>query len=438
MDIFQYLCGEKWWKTTEICKIMKEFKRQHYVNQLIMRKCNDMIKIITGLRRSGKSYLLNTLFVNHLLEQGVSADCILQIDLEDAKNKPLRDPMVMLQYIEERSNDNRQYYVILDEVQLMSEFEEILNTLLKRRKYDVYVTGSNSRFLVTDVITEFRGRGDEIRIYPLSVAELHEAFPEKSWIDLWREYSLYGGLPQVVLMTDEAQKTKYLKQLFRTTYLKDILDRYRIQQVEEFGQLIDFVASAIGSLTNPLKLANTFVTKGFKLDSRTVNQYLGYLLDSFLISEAKRYDIRGKQYIGSPCKYYFTDIGLRNARLNFRQTEETHLMENIIYTELLRRDCAVDVGVVEVEEQVEGKRQHKRLEVDFVCNNGYKRCYIQSAYSMPSYDKIQQELQSLMRINDNFLKVIITADMTPTHQMENGVLILNLMDFLTKENSLPL
>ena len=417
---------------------MKEFKRQHYVNQLIMRKCNDMIKIITGLRRSGKSYLLNTLFVNHLLEQGVSADCILQIDLEDAKNKPLRDPMVMLQYIEERSNDNRQYYVILDEVQLMSEFEEILNTLLKRRKYDVYVTGSNSRFLVTDVITEFRGRGDEIRIYPLSVAELHEAFPEKSWIDLWREYSLYGGLPQVVLMTDEAQKTKYLKQLFRTTYLKDILDRYRIQQVEEFGQLIDFVASAIGSLTNPLKLANTFVTKGFKLDSRTVNQYLGYLLDSFLISEAKRYDIRGKQYIGSPCKYYFTDIGLRNSRLNFRQTEETHLMENIIYTELLRRDCAVDVGVVEVEEQVEGKRQHKRLEVDFVCNNGYKRCYIQSAYSMPSYDKIQQELQSLMRINDNFLKVIITADMTPTHQMENGVLILNLMDFLTKENSLPL
>lgn len=291
MNIFQHLCSEKQWETTEICKVMKEFKRQHYVNQLILRKHNDMIKIITGLRRSGKSYLLNTLFVNHLLEQGVSVDCIIQIDLEDAKNKPLRDPMIMLRYIEERSNDSRQYYVILDEVQLMSEFEEILNTLLKRRKYDVYVTGSNSRFLVTDVITEFRGRGDEIRIYPLSIAELHEAFPEKSWIDLWREYSLYGGLPQVVLMTDEVQKTKYLKQLFRTTYLKDILDRYRIQQVEEFSQLIDFVASAIGSLTNPLKLANTFVTKGFKLDSRTVNQYLGYLLDSFLISEAKRYDI---------------------------------------------------------------------------------------------------------------------------------------------------
>lgn len=417
---------------------MIEFKRQHYLNQLIKRKHNDMIKIITGLRRSGKSYLLNTLFTNHLLQEGVSQDCILQIDLEDIKNKSLREPVTMLQYIEDHSTEDSQYYVILDEIQLLKDFEEILNTLLKRKKYDVYVTGSNSRFLVTDVITEFRGRGDEVRVYPLSLAELHEAFPEKSWDELWEEYTLYGGLPQMVLTKDEAQKVKYLKQLFHTTYLKDILDRYRIQLVDEFSQLVDFIASAIGSLTNPSKLANTFITKGFKLDSRTVNQYLRYLLDSFLISEAKRYDIRGKQYIGSPCKYYFTDVGLRNARLNFRQTEQTHLMENIIYNELLRRECEVDVGVVEVEEQVEGKRQHKRLEVDFVCNKGYRRCYIQSAYAMPSYDKIQQEVQSLMRIHDNFLKVIITADRTHTHQMENGVLILNIRDFLINENSLPL
>ena len=413
-----------------------EFKRQHYVTELVKRKHNGMIKIITGLRRSGKSYLLNTLFVNELIRSGVSTEQIIRIDLEDVAYMQLRDPLAMMRYIESRSSDKQMYYVILDEVQMMPRFEELLNTLLKRQKYDVYVTGSNSRFLVTDVITEFRGRGDEVRVYPLSIAELHEAFPDKSWDELWRDYSNFGGLPQVALMNDTAQKSRYLKQLFQTTYFKDIIDRYRVQQVEQFGQLADFVASAIGSLTNPLKLSNTFLSKGQKISDNTVKQYLQYLQDAFLITEARRYDIRGKQYIGSPYKYYFSDIGLRNARLNFRQYEETHLMENVIYTELQRRGCEVDVGLVEIVERVNGKQEHRRLEIDFVANRGSERYYIQSAYAMPDEDKIRQEERPLLKISDSFKKIIIVKESVLPWHNDNGTTIMSLQTFLMDEDSL--
>lgn len=415
-----------------------EFKRKHYVDELIKRKHNGMIKIITGLRRSGKSYLLNTLFVRHLEQSGVASANIIHIDLEDVANMPLRDPLALLHHIENRSSGSPMYYVIMDEVQLIPHFEEILNTLLKRQKYDVYVTGSNSRFLVSDVVTEFRGRGDEVRIYPLSMAELHEAFPDRSWDELWRDYSNFGGLPQVALMNDASQKSKYLKQLFQTTYFKDIIDRYPIQQVEQFGQLADFVASAVGSLTNPLKLSKTFQSKGLKIADDTVKQYLDYLQDAFLIAEAKRYDIRGKQYIGSPYKYYFTDIGLRNARLNFRQYEETHIMENIIYTELLRRGCEVDVGLVEIVERVNGKQEHKRLEIDFVANRGSERYYIQSAYAMPDEDKVRQEERPLLKVPDSFKKIIVVKEPVLAWHNDNGTTIISLQQFMLEDDSLKI
>jgi predicted AAA+ superfamily ATPase len=417
---------------------MIEFKRKHYLDLLIQRKHNHMIKIITGLRRSGKSYLLNTLFKNHLLSDGVDEQHIISLALDDFDNHQYLDPKALSQYVKDQIKDSNMYYLLLDEIQLVDQFEFVLNGFLYKSNLDVYVTGSNSRFLVNDVITEFRGRGDEVRVYPLSIAELHEAFPDKSWDDLWSEYSYFGGLPQTVLMNDTAQKSQYLKQLFQTTYFKDIIDRYHIQQVERFGQLADFVASAIGSLTNPHKLSNTFSSNGLKISDDTIKQYLNYLQDAFLISEAKRYDIRGKQYIGSPYKYYFTDIGLRNALLNFRQYEETHLMENIIYIELLRRKYAVDVGMVEVIEQVNGKREHKRLEIDFVANRGSERYYIQSAFAMPSEEKIQQEGRPLLKVKDSFKKIIVVKEPIIHRHNENGVLIISLKQFLFDENSLML
>ena len=358
--------------------------------------------------------------------------------MDDFDNHQYLDPKALSQYVKDQIKDSNMYYLLLDEIQLVDQFEFVLNGFLYKSNLDVYVTGSNSRFLVNDVITEFRGRGDEVRVYPLSIAELHEAFPDKSWDDLWSEYSYFGGLPQTVLMNDTAQKSQYLKQLFQTTYFKDIIDRYHIQQVESFGQLADFVASAIGSLTNPHKLSNTFSSNGLKISDDTIKQYLNYLQDAFLISEAKRYDIRGKQYIGSPYKYYFTDMGLRNALLNFRQYEETHLMENIIYIELLRRKYAVDVGMVEVIEQVNGKREHKRLEIDFVANRGSERYYIQSAFAMPSEEKIQQEGRPLLKVKDSFKKIIVVKEPIIHRHNENGVLIISLKQFLFDENSLML
>lgn len=413
-----------------------QFSRKHYVNELIKRKHNGMIKIITGLRRSGKSYLLFELFKEHLLQSGVAENRIICIQLDKIRFSRLRDPMTCYNYINERCKEDGLHYLLIDEVQLMNGFEDLLNTYAGERDMDVYVTGSNSRLLVTDVITEFRGRGDEVRVFPLSMAELAEAFPDKPWEQLWQEYSYYGGLPQMVAMDDAAQKSKYLKSLFQTTYFKDIIDRYNIASKEQFSQLVDILASSVGSLTNPHKLQNTFASKGLKLSDNTIKQYIDYLQDAFLVSEVKRYDVRGKQYIGSPYKYYFTDIGLRNARLNFRQYEETHIMENIIYTELLHRGCEVDVGVVETVETTDGKREHKRIEIDFVANRGSERYYVQSAFAMPSEDKIRQEERPLLNVQDSFRKIIVVKEPVVHHYNDNGTSVVSLKDFLLNENSL--
>lgn len=415
-------------------------QRPLYLQKLINRRHNGMIKIITGLRRSGKSYLLFQLYKNYLLQQGVLLNHIITIDLEDYNQSALQQPKNLLKHIDSQINSQDWYYIFIDEVQHLTQFEDVLNTLLKRGNLDVYVTGSNARFLSKDVITTFRGRGDEIHIHPLSFQELTSAKPNLPYQELLREYMIYGGLPQLAIFTTEEQKESYLKALFTETYLKDIRERYKIHDDGDLEELIDIIASSIGSMQNPLKLQNTFKSvKQSNITADTIKRYLEHLQDAFLIEKSLRYDIKGKRYISTPQKYYFEDLGLRNARLNFRQFEPTHLLENMLYNELRLRGFSVDVGqVIAHSKDAEGTSQRQALEVDFVCNRGYKRCYIQSAYSMPSYEKIQQELQSLIRIQDNFLKVIITADMTPTHQMDNGVLIINLQDFLTKEGSLPL
>lgn len=413
-----------------------KFERKYYLDELIARMHNGMIKIITGLRRSGKSYLLFELFRAHLIESGVSEGQIIAFSLENRRMKKLRDPDECLAYIDAHIQGEKMHYVMIDEVQLMAEFEDVLNSYLDMPNVDVYVTGSNSRFLVSDVVTEFRGRGDEVRVFPLSISELHEAYPEKPWDELWQEYSNFGGLPMAILTEGVDRKKAYLKQLFRTTYFKDIVERYHIQHTEQLDQLVDFVASSVGSLTNANKLTNTFLSKGDKISVDTVSQYLDYLKDAFLLNQAKRYDIRGKQYIGSPYKYYFTDIGLRNARLNFRQYEETHIMENVIYMELLRRGCEVDVGVIEIVEKVEGKNVHKRIEVDFVVNKGDKRYYIQSAYAVPDDDKMAQEERPLLKIYDSFKKIIVVQNNVLPWHNENGTLILSLKQFLTEEDSM--
>ena len=413
-----------------------KFNRTYYLNELIARKHNGMIKIITGLRRSGKSFLLFELFKDHLLTNGVGEDHIVAISMENRRLKNLRNPDECLAYIDARIHDEQMHYVLIDEVQLMGEFEDVLNSYLDMPNVDVYVTGSNSRFLISDVVTEFRGRGDEVRVYPLSISELQEAYPEKSWDELWQEYSNFGGLPMAVLTEGTERKKTYLKQLFKTTYFKDIIDRYHIQHTEYLGQLVDFVASSVGSLTNANKLTNTFLSKGQKISIDTIGQYLDYLQDAFLISQAKRYDIRGKQYIGSPYKFYFTDLGLRNARLNFRQYEETHLMENAIYMELLRRGCEVDVGVLEIVEYEERKQVHKRIEVDFVVNKGDTRYYIQSAYAVPDKEKMYQEERPLLKIYDSFKKMIVVQNNVMPWYNENGTLVMSLRQFLTDENSL--
>ena len=413
-----------------------KFERKYYLDELIARKHNGMIKIITGLRRSGKSYLLFELYRAHLIESGVSEDQIIAFSLENRRMKKLRDPDECLAYRDAHIQGEKMHYVMIDEVQLMAEFEDVLNSYLDMPNVDVYVTGSNSRFLVSDVVTEFRGRGDEVRVFPLSISELHEAYPEKPWDELWQEYSNFGGLPMAILTEGVDRKKAYLKQLFRTTYFKDIVERYHIQHTEQLDQLVDFVASSVGSMTNANKLTNTFLSKGDKISVDTVSQYLDYLKDAFLLNQAKRYDIRGKQYIGSPYKYYFTDIGLRNARLNFRQYEETHIMENVIYMELLRRGCEVDVGVIEIVEKVEGKNVHKRIEVDFVVNKGDKRYYIQSAYAVPDDDKMAQEERPLLKIYDSFKKIIVVQNNVLPWHNENGTLILSLKQFLTEEDSM--
>lgn len=414
-----------------------EIKRDIHLNRIIARKGNGMIKVITGMRRCGKSYLLFTLFYNYLKEHGIDDAHIIKVDLEDRRNAALRNPDALLQYIDSRMTDSLPYFILLDEVQFVREFEDVLNSYLKIPNADVYVTGSNAKFLSKDVITEFRGRGDEIHITPLSFQEF-SSVKEGSQESLLMEYLTYGGLPQVAAMTDSQQKIEYLKNLFTHTYIRDIKERYDIQKDDDLEELISLIASNIGSLTNPTKLENSFKSvKRSVLSKDTIKIYLDLLQDAFLIEKSTRYDIKGKKYIDTPSKYYFTDLGLRNARLNFRQTESTHLMENAIYNELRLRGLSVDVGQIVIQKSVEdGKRQRSTLEVNFVCNQGYKRYYIQSAYALPTEEKKEQELNSLLKINDSFPKIVIVGTPTPTYQTEEGITIMNVYDFLMNTNSL--
>lgn len=414
-----------------------EIKRNRYLNTLISKKHNGLIKVITGMRRCGKSYLLFTLFKEHLLSDGIDEDHIIEIAFDAFENKKYRDPDVLYPYLKEQIKDDAMYYVLLDEVQLLGEFESILNSLIRMKNVDVYVTGSNARFLSKDVITEFRGRGDEVHMYPLSFAEFMSVYPGTKQ-DGWNEYMLYGGIPLVLEFTTPDQKIAFLKSLFEETYISDIVGRHNIRNKAELEELLNILSSAIGSLTNPQKLSATFQTvKKKKISNSTIKRYIDYLCDSFLIDSAIRYDVKGKKYIDTPVKYYFTDMGLRNARLNFRQIEETHSMENIIFNELKMRGFNVDVGVImQYETNEKGTSIRKQLEIDFVCNQGSKRYYIQSAYAIPDQAKMEQEQRSLMLTGDFFKRIIITKYTPAPYYNESGVLIMNVYDFLLNENSL--
>ena len=414
-----------------------EIKRNAYLQQLTLRKDNGMIKVITGIRRCGKSFLLFTIFKRYLLENGVDVDHIIEIALDGIENEELRDPKVCFKYIKDAMKDDGKYYLLLDEVQFMSQFEEVLNSLLRMSNIDVYVTGSNSKFLSSDIVTEFRGRGDEIRIYPLSFAEFYSVY-DGDYDDAWDDYMIYGGLPQIVSFQSERQKADYLKNIFANVYLKDVIERNKIQNVDEIGILVDVLASAIGAPTNPSKIANTFASeRQMTYANKTISKHIDHLTDAFLISKASRYDIKGRKYIGANLKYYFTDLGLRNARLNFRQQEPTHIMENIVYNELLIRGYNVDVGVVQIfGKDKEGKRTRKQLEVDFVVNRPPYRFYIQSAFHMPTPEKEQQERRPLLSINDHFRKIVIVGDDIHRKEDELGVLTVGLLDFLTDKNLL--
>ena len=414
-----------------------EIKRNRYLNTLISKKHNGLIKVITGMRRCGKSYLLFTLFKEHLLSDGIDEDHIIEIAFDAFENKKYRDPDVLYPYLKEQIKDDAMYYVLLDEVQLLGEFESILNSLIRMKNVDVYVTGSNARFLSKDVITEFRGRGDEVHMYPLSFAEFMSVYPGTKQ-DGWNEYMLYGGIPPVLEFTTPDQKIAFLKSLFEETYISDIVGRHNIRNKAELEELLNILSSAIGSLTNPQKLSATFQTvKKKKISNSTIKRYIDYLCDSFLIDSAIRYDVKGRKYIDTPVKYYFTDMGLRNARLNFRQIEETHSMENIIFNELKMRGFNVDVGVImQYETNEKGTNIRKQLEIDFVCNQGSKRYYIQSAYAIPDQAKMEQEQRSLMLTGDFFKRMIITKDTPAPYYNESGVLIMNVYDFLLNENSL--
>lgn len=414
-----------------------EIKRDRYLNTLISKKHNGLIKVVTGMRRCGKSYLLFTLFKEHLLSEGVDEDHIIDIAFDAFENKKYRDPDVLYPYLNELIKGSAMYYVLLDEVQLLGEFESILNSLIRMKNVDVYVTGSNARFLSKDVITEFRGRGDEVHMYPLSFAEFMSVY-QGTKQDGWNEYMLYGGIPLVLEFTTVDQKIAFLKSLFEETYISDIVGRHNIRNKAELEELLNILSSAIGSLTNPEKLSATFQTvKKKKISNVTIKRYIDYLCDSFLIDSAIRYDVKGKKYIDTPVKYYFTDMGLRNARLNFRQIEKTHSMENIIFNELKMRGFNVDVGVImQYDTNDKGSSIRKQLEIDFVCNQGSKRYYIQSAYAIPDQAKMEQEQRSLMLTGDFFKRMIITKDTPAPYYNESGVLIMSVYDFLLNDNSL--
>ena len=412
-------------------------KRDKYLNDIINRMHNGMIKVITGIRRSGKSYLVFKIFNDYLKSEGVTEEHIIKIELDDRKNKKYRNPDVILDYIESLITDDKDYYILLDEVQLLDDFEEVLNSLLHIANADIYVTGSNSKFLSKDILTEFRGRGDEIHVFPLTFKEFMQVY-EGDVYHGWAEYVLYGGLPLTVSMKTDEQKIAYLQNLFQETYIKDITDRYNIDKINELNDLINVLASAVGSLNNPSKIEATFKSQlQSDISVNTIKKYIEYIEDAFLVSEANRYDVKGRKYIGTPLKYYFEDVGLRNARLGFRQVEETHLMENVVFNELKARGYQVDVGVVPIRRLTEdGKRERVQLEIDFIATLGSNKFYLQSAFSLPNEEKIKQEKASLLNVNDSFKKIIIVKDITKPQRDENGIVTINLYDFLLNENSL--
>lgn len=412
-------------------------KRQQYLDQLIASQRNGLIKIITGIRRCGKSYLLFKLFHEYLNSQGISDDHIIEIALDDRTNKDLRDPDNLLKYIKKQITDKKLYYIMLDEVQMVDEFTDVLNSLLHITNADVYVTGSNSHFLSTDVVTEFRGRGDEIHLFPLSFSEYCEGY-NGTTDQAWKDYYTYGGLPLILTFDTDKKKEDYLNNLYKSVYLVDVLERHKIKNMGEFDELVKIIASSIGSSCNPTKLANTFKSvKNVTIHHQTINKYLGFLEDAFLVEKSIRYNIKGKKYINTLAKYYFSDLGIRNAILGFRQQEETHIMENIIYNELRTRGLHVDVGMVETREpDKNGKLTRKQLEVDFVVNQGSQRYYIQSAFAMPTLEKEAHESASLLKIKDSFKKIIIVKDDIKPKRNEDGILTIGLKDFLLDKNSL--
>lgn len=417
----------------------KEIKRDYYLEQLIGRMDNGLIKVVTGIRRCGKSYLLRTLFKKYLLEQGVSEDHIIEMAFDLYDNIEFRNPKVFYPWVKEQLQDGEKYYILLDEVQMLDEFVSVLNGLADKKNCDVFVTGSNAKFLSRDIVTEFGGRSDEIHMYPLSFSEFMSAY-DGHYYDGWNEYITYGGIPIVVLADTDEQKMALLDNLFKETYIRDIVVRNKIRNVGEMEMLLNILSSAIGSLTNPNKLQKTFKSVNqSKITATTITKYIEYLEDSFLIEEAKRFDIRGKSYIGTPMKYYFMDMGLRNARLNFRQMEVTHSMENVIYNELRKRGYSVDVGnIMIVEPGKNGKTVKKQLEVDFVCSKGSKKYYIQSAYSLETEEKMIQEIRPFTKINDFFKKIVITSNTPKPFYNDDGILIMSVFDFLLKQESLEL
>ena len=415
-----------------------EIKRDYYLNELKEREQNGLIKVITGLRRSGKTYLLFQLFYSYLIDKGIRKDHIIDISLDDRLYKELRNPDNMLEYVKKKIVDDEIYYVLIDEVQLMDEFEDVLNSLMHIKNADIYVTGSNSKFLSSDVITEFRGRGDEVHVFPLSFKEYVSAYKGTIY-EAWDDYYNYGGMPFILLCNTKKRKEDYLKQLFDNVYISDILERHKkTKNKEELNELLDVLSSSIGSLSNPLKLSNTFKSeKHKKLSDKVISKYIDYFQDSFLISKVQRYDIKGKKYINSPYKYYFEDIGLRNARLNFRHQEENHIMENIIYNELKMRGYNVDIGVVEINESNKnGNVVKKRYEVDFVASSGDNKYYIQSALEMENIEKKIQEKKSLVNINDSFKKIIVVRNDMKPRKDDDGITIVGIYNFLLDENSL--
>lgn len=416
-----------------------EIRRDIYLNKLISKKHNGLIKVVTGMRRCGKSYLLFNLFKEYLVNEGVNENHIIEIAFDSFENRKYRDPEVLFPYLMEKIADNEMYYVLLDEVQMLDDFESVLNSLGRKKNVDVYVTGSNAKFLSKDIITEFRGRGDEVHMYPLTYSEFMSVYDGDKQ-EGWRDYVLFGGIPLVLGFETADQKSDFLKSLFEETYISDITGRNNIRNKAELEELLNILSSAIGSLTNPSKLSATFKSvKNKTISKETIIKYIDYLKDSFLIDSAIRYDIKGKKYINTPSKYYFTDLGLRNARLNFRQVEETHAIENIIFNELKVRGYNVDVGVVVMNEvEKNGKKIRKQLEVDFVCNKGSKRFYIQSAYALPDKEKMEQEQRSLVNTGDGFKKIIITKDAVAPLYNDEGILVMSAYDFLLNPDSMEI